>query len=379
MTIVAKTSTRESVDRRMLDLAARCAWRAAGRVEPNPMVGCVIGRADGAVLACGHHRAFGGAHAEVDAIRSAAANGVDLTGATAWVTLEPCNTHGKTPPCVRALLDAGIGEVVIAAPDPSSAGGGGAALTRAGVRVRWSDASAAATLLSAPFRKRQETGLPWVVAKWAQSIDGRIATRTGESQWISCERSRAETHRWRGRVDAMLVGVGTVLQDNPRLTARDVRPPRRVARRVVFDPRLRTPADCALVETVDQAPLTLVCAEDVADSRAASALRARGVDLLALPPGVDGRPDPREALRRLALERDISTVLVEGGPTLLGALLREDLIDMAAVFVAPVLMADASAPGAATGIRLEHLHGAKRFHLQRAKPFDDDMLLVYAR
>lgn len=379
MTGAVATMTQDVVDRRMLNLAARAAWRAVGRVEPNPMVGCVIGRPDGAVLAVGHHRTYGGRHAEVDAIRAAAASGVGITGATAWVTLEPCNTHGKTPPCVGALLDAGVGEVVIAAADPSSAGGGGEALRSAGVRVRWSDASEDALRLSAPFRKRQETGLPWVMAKWAQSIDGRIATRTGESQWISCARSRAETHRWRGRVDAMLVGIGTVLRDDPRLTPRGVRPPRRIPRRVVFDPRLRTPPDCSLVETIDQAPVTLVCAESVVATAEAAALRARGVDLLGLPAGKDGRPDPRESLRRLAKDRDVSTVLVEGGPTLLGALLREDLLDMAAVFVAPVMMADASAPGAATGIRLEHLQSAKRMRLLRAKRYDDDVLLVYVR
>ena len=178
MTTSTDIATRD-LDKRMLDLATRCAWRAVGRVEPNPMVGCVIGSAKGEVLAIGHHRRFGGAHAEVDALRSAAERGIDVRGATAWVTLEPCNHQGKTPPCAGALLQAGIGEVVIAAPDPTPSGGGARTLQDGGVHVRETNASADALLISAPFRKRATSGLPWLVAKWAQAIDGRIATSAG--------------------------------------------------------------------------------------------------------------------------------------------------------------------------------------------------------
>ncbi|MFI4882116.1 MAG: bifunctional diaminohydroxyphosphoribosylaminopyrimidine deaminase/5-amino-6-(5-phosphoribosylamino)uracil reductase RibD, partial [Phycisphaerales bacterium JB064] len=196
-------------DKHYLDMAARLALLGLGRVEPNPMVGCVIVR-DGRVLGAGAHRVFGQPHAERRAIEDAKCKGHDLRGATAYVTLEPCAHTGKQPPCTDALLEAGIAQVVYAAADPHpDARGGASVLESASVRVRQSNASQLATAVSAPFRQRVLEGRPWVIAKWAQTLDGRIATRAGDSQWISSRASRRRVHALRGRVDAILTGMGT--------------------------------------------------------------------------------------------------------------------------------------------------------------------------
>lgn len=368
------------LDRWMLDLAASVARRAEGRVEPNPLVGCVIVSADDPelVIACGHHRVFGGAHAEVDALRNAAQQEESVEGATVYVTLEPCAHHGKTPPCVDALIRAGVAEVVIARRDPHPKAGGGAdALRRAGVRVRFTDASPAATRLSDPFCTRVEKERPWVIAKWAQTLDGRIATRTGDSKWISGERSRALVHRWRGRVDAILTGVGTVLADDPLLTARGKRPPRRVALRVVVDPSLRTPPGSNLVRTARETPVLLLCSEEASRSVGADTLRSLGVGVM--PVGADPRDaarlDLREALRRLALERDCTNVLVESGPGLLSSLLADGLVDEARVFVCPVLLGDRGAVPAFDLAPVERLSQARRVETVAVARHGDDALL----
>jgi len=237
--------------------ALTLARRGAGAVEPNPMVGCVIVR-DDRIVAEGHHRRFGGPHAEIDALRRLQAAGGNPHGATVYVTLEPCNHTGKTGPCSEALIEAGVGRVVIAALDPHPTSTGGVRrLREAGVDVTVGVLEAHATELIAPFAKRIATGLPFVIAKWAATIDGATATHTGDSQWISNEQSRKHVHRLRGRVDAIMVGIGTVARDDPMLTARGVKV-RRTARRVVIDPSLRIDETCNLVRSIDQAPLSIV-------------------------------------------------------------------------------------------------------------------------
>lgn len=367
------------LDRSMLDLAADMARRAAGRVEPNPLVGCVITSPDdpGLVIAAGHHREFGGPHAEIDALRNAEQQGEPVAGATVYVTLEPCAHHGKTPPCVDALIAARVGEVVIARRDPHpSAKGGAEALRRAGIAVRFTDASERATRLSDPFCMRVEEGRSWVIAKWAQTLDGRVATRTGDSKWISGERSRAIVHRWRGRVDAVLTGVGTVVADDPILTARGERRPRRVALRAVVDPSLRTPLDAALVRTAKQTPVVMFCEPD-AGARA-DALRASGV--VVVPIGPDrhdpARLDLREALEWLSRERAATNVLLEAGPGLLSSMLRADLVDEARVFVSPVLLGDRSAVPAFDLRPLDRLADARRVQTTLVRRVGDDALLA---
>lgn len=370
--------------KRFLDLAAKLAARGRGDVEPNPMVGCVIAR-DGKVLGMGHHRKFGELHAERDALASCRRLGHDPRGATVYCTLEPCNAQGKQPACVDALIDAGVARVVYALADPNPAKAGGAArLQRAGNECELSDASANASACAAAWSKRIATGLPWVIAKWAQSIDGRIATRTGESQWISSEKSRSHVHRLRAQVDAIIVGVGTVIADNPTLTARGVRRVRRVARRLVIDSTLRTPMDSNLVRTARQTPTLLCCsaaADDAVAARAA-AMRSLGVEVWQCPT-VGGSPTPRvdvaHVLRKLVIEHNAATVLVETGPTMLAGLVDADLIDEARVYVAPMVLADASARAAAEGLCVPTLAAARRMKLWRSRAIGDDVELVYRR
>jgi len=365
----------------MLDRAARAAWRGLGDVEPNPTVGCVIGTDEGAALGIGHHRGFGGAHAEVEALNRCRAMGANTAGATAWVTLEPCAHQGKTPPCAVALIDAKIATVVIAQEEPAAVARGGAeTLQRAGVEVRFTDASVAAALLNQPYVKRITTGLPWVTAKWAQTIDARIATSTGESQWISNERSRAEVHRLRARVDFIMTGVGTVRTDDPSLTARGVARRRRTPGRVIIDPRLRTPPGSKLVATAGEVP-TLIACEPIRSATAAErakTLEDAGVTLIQTPLS-GARLDLRHLLRTLAAEHNAANVMVESGPGLMGSLCREGLIDEYWVFSAPMLLGDPEAIPAVRSGPAPRLADAQRLALVRLRRFGDDALLIYRR
>jgi diaminohydroxyphosphoribosylaminopyrimidine deaminase/5-amino-6-(5-phosphoribosylamino)uracil reductase len=370
----------------MLDLAARLAMRGAGHVEPNPMVGAVIVR-DGEVIGLGHHRRFGGLHAEREAIADCHRRGNDPRGSTVYVTLEPCRHFGKQPPCTDALIEAGVSHVVYATRDPGSASGGGAeVLQQHGIACERSGDSRLAVGLSDPFVKRIKTGLPWVIAKWAQTIDGRVATRMGQSKWISNERSRRRVHRLRGRVDAVLTGIGTVLADDPMLTARGVRA-RRIAKRVVVDTDLSLSAESALVRTAADIPTIVACDEALlttpGERAKREALTSRGVQLAGTRPshaGVGPREiDLRALLSTLGGDHAIASVLVEAGPRLLGSMFEQDLVDEAVVYIAPMLLGDELAKPAAVGRVAEHLSAARRFALWRVKPLGGDVELTYRR
>lgn len=368
----------------MLLLAARAAARGMGHVEPNPMVGCVIGRDDGTVLGVGHHRRFGGPHAEVEALRHCAMRGRSPRGATAWVTLEPCNHHGKQPPCTEALIGAGIARVVAARPDPDPVSTGGAErLRRAGIDVRFTDACPEAVRTSDAFIMRILHRRPWVIAKWAQTIDGRIADAAGASQWISGERSRRGVHGLRARVDAILTGIGTVLADDPLLTARGAHR-RRTALRIVIDPGLRIPERSRLVQSIDQAPLMVVTTPEGAAGRraVAAALQGAGVEVLEMPRVSGGSIALRPLLERLAAERGVSNVLVEGGAGQLGALARESLLDELRVHIGPRLLGDPAGlspvRAAGRGVTIP-LSDAAGYDLCSVRRRGDDALLVYRR
>jgi len=322
----------ETYMRRALALAAR----GRGSVEPNPMVGCVLVR-DGRVIGEGYHRRFGGPHAEVDALDAA---GGAARGATAYVTLEPCCHHGKTGPCTDALLAGGIARVVAAMVDPFAevAGKGLRVLAAAGVQTSVGLLEGEARSLNAPYLKCLTTGLPWVILKWAQSLDGKLATHTGQSQWITGESARREAHRLRGVVDAVVVGAGTVAADDPQLTCRLVKA-RRIARRVVVDGQLGIALDRQLVRTARQAPVVIACTKAAVDASAAkaAALRQAGCELLALPTTAPGRIDLGALLKWFGTWR-ATNVMVEGGGHLLGQFLDQRLADEVAVFIAPVLI-----------------------------------------
>jgi diaminohydroxyphosphoribosylaminopyrimidine deaminase / 5-amino-6-(5-phosphoribosylamino)uracil reductase len=368
-------------EKQMLDLAARAAARGVGAVEPNPLVGAVLVR-DGQVIGIGHHQRFGGLHAEREALENCKARGNDPRGATAYVTLEPCCHHGKQPPCTDALIEAGVREVIYARPDPAEVSGGGSEILRkAGIAARESAASVSALRLSEPFVKRVTEGLPWVVAKWAQTIDGRIATRTGESKWISNDQSRQRVHRLRGRVDAVLTGMGTVAADDPMLTPRGVHV-RRMPCRVVMDRDLDIDPGCQLVRTADACRTMIACSKEliVADiaARKRDALEAAGIELLGVPEDIHGLHLPM-LLDTLWNRCGFSTVMLESGPGLLGAMFEKDLIDEAVVYIAPLLLGDEMAKSVATGCVTSSLNEGRRFTLVSTKRLGDDVELVYRR
>lgn len=370
----------------MLDLAARVGYRGRGLVEPNPMVGCVLSQGEGSdqtVIGVGHHTRFGLLHAEREALASARRQQHDTRGATAYVTLEPCRHHGKQPPCTEALIEAGIARVVIARRDPMPESGGGAEiLQQAGVDVSFADVSDRARMLAEPFVKRARTGMPWIIAKWAQTLDGRAATRSGHSQWISSSRSRRRVHAMRARVDAVITGMGTVRADNPRLTPRDVSAARRRPARVVVDGELEIPAHSQLVATARQDPVIVCCKREWATSayimERRTPLEQAGVSIL--PVRSDNRHiDLDLMLQALNAEHAIATALIEAGPGLLGAFFDHDLIDEAIVYVAPVLLADEQALAVASGRVVPTLDGGRNFRLVSCKRIGDDVELVYRK
>jgi diaminohydroxyphosphoribosylaminopyrimidine deaminase/5-amino-6-(5-phosphoribosylamino)uracil reductase len=342
------------------------------------MVGAVIVRA-GRVIGLGHHRRIGGPHAERDAIESCKRRGEDPRGSTMYVTLEPCNAHGRQPPCVPAIIDAGIARVVYARPDPGGPkSGGAAALRRGGVDSVPCACSPWALRLGAPFARRATTGMPWVIAKWAQSLDGGLATAEGTSKWISGEESRRRVHRMRARVDAVLTGIGTILADDPLLTARGVHRVRRVARRVVVDPDLRTPASSRLVRSAGEAPVTICCARPRADAAASRlALERAGVEVVEAP-GERGLVDLRACLAHLAGAHGATNVMVEAGPRLLGALMGAGLVDECVVFIAPMLLG-AGKRAIETGDPLRALADAPRMSLVRARRTGEDLEMILLR
>lgn len=364
--------------RRALGLARR----GQGRVEPNPMVGCVLVRS-GQIVGVGWHRRIGGAHAEVAAIDDCRKRGGDARGCTAFVTLEPCAHQGKTPPCTDALIAAGVAQVCVAMLDPSALvdGRGTAALRDAGIDVTVGVCGDEARQLNEPYIKRVTTGLPWVIAKWAQTLDGAIAAADGASKWISSRESRRIAHRLRARVDVVIVGIGTAIADDPMLTARGV-PLRRRARRVVVDPQLRLTGRARLITTLDEShPVTLGVDQRVlADSpERMQEFAARGVEFVGLPavPQNDQQLDLRPLLQHLAEGRSATNVLVEGGGRLLGTLFEQQLVDQVVTFVAPKLLADENAVSGVQGRTPRSLGGAHRLELRSVKRVEGDVMLDY--
>jgi diaminohydroxyphosphoribosylaminopyrimidine deaminase/5-amino-6-(5-phosphoribosylamino)uracil reductase len=301
-----------------------------GRVSPNPLVGAVVVR-DGEAIGEGFHAELGELHAERAALEDCRRRGEDPTGATMYVTLEPCAHQGRQPPCVEAILEAGIGRVVIASEDPSekAAGRGPGILRDGGVDVLFAAAAeaTAARRLNQPFRKHARTGLPLVVLKMATSLDGQTSMPPGDSPWISGPESRDLVHRWRAESDAIAVGIGTALADDPLLTARveDARQPLRV----VFDRQARLPLESQLLQTLDQSPVLVVTAPDAPADRA-GALRDAGAEVVVA-------TDIESALRELG-RRNVTSLFLEGGRTLASAFASADQIDECRTFIAPVLI-----------------------------------------
>ena len=354
---------------RALELASR----GRGADSPNPMVGAVIVSPEGAVLGEGHHARLGAEHAEVAALADASARGADVRGATMHVTLEPCAHQGRQPPCTDAILAAGIGRVVIASDDPTekAAGRGPGILRDGGVEVEWSEGAeaSAARLLNQPFRKRARTGRPWVVLKSALTLDGRTATATGDSKWISGDASRELVHRWRSDLDAVAVGIGTAITDDALLTARGVGAPRQPTR-VVFDSVARLPQDSRLVTTATEAPVIAIAGPD-APAANVDALTNAGVEVVICPGEGPGRV--RAALDELG-RRDLSSLLLEGGATLAGAFREAGELDELRLFFAPLLLGGADSRPLLAGAGPERLADAERALHVDWEPHGEDML-----
>ncbi|HWL07771.1 MAG TPA: bifunctional diaminohydroxyphosphoribosylaminopyrimidine deaminase/5-amino-6-(5-phosphoribosylamino)uracil reductase RibD [Planctomicrobium sp.] len=323
----------------MMRRALELARRGEGFVEPNPCVGAVIVDSQRRLVGEGEHQRYGAPHAEVMALRQA---GSAAEGKTLFVTLEPCAHHGKTPPCADAVIQAGIRRVVIAVADPAhhGAGSGIERLKQAGIDVEVGLCVEEGSELIAPFTTLMTRQRPFVLAKWAMTLDGKLATRTGSSKWISNEQSREIVHTIRGRMDAILVGVGTALADDPLLTARPSGA--RTALRVVLDPNARLPVSSRLIRTIDEAPVLIVVSEQAEPERV-SALENAGAEVFVSPLRDDGLGIELSPVMQELGRRRLTNLLVEGGSRVLGTFLDEQLIDEVHCFIAPKLVGGSQA------------------------------------
>lgn len=342
-----------------------------GLVEPNPTVGAVITDANGRFISEGFHSQYGGPHAEVVALNNA---NESVTGATIYVTLEPCSHQGKTPPCADALIAAGVGRVVVAAEDPAPhvAGEGIKRLRNAGIQVDVGTCSEQAQALIAPFRKLQLQKQPFVHAKWAMTLDGKIASRNGSSKWISNEKSRAVVHQIRGRMDGIITGIGTVLSDDPLLT---VRPPGlRVPTRIVLDSQARLPLTSNLIQSLEQSPILLFVSQNAADEKVAALVNS-GIEVIKTPLDQQtDRLDLSEILNELG-RRQMTNVLLEAGGQVLGAFWDGQHIDEVHCFVAPKLIGGSGAHSPLSGLGLESMEQAPQLENPRIETLDENVYI----
>ncbi|MCG8450606.1 MAG: bifunctional diaminohydroxyphosphoribosylaminopyrimidine deaminase/5-amino-6-(5-phosphoribosylamino)uracil reductase RibD [Pirellulales bacterium] len=341
----------DTTDHLYMSRALELARQGRGFVEPNPMVGCVLVLGD-TIVGEGWHQRFGGPHAEVAALTAA---GAAARGATAYVTLEPCCHTGKTLPCSGALIDAGVAKVVVGCrdPNPQVAGGGLEQLRASGIEIVEGVLAGEAVRLIAPFVKLLIRKRPWVIAKWAMTLDGKLASRTGKSRWITGEASRALVHQLRGQVDAVLVGRGTASADDPLLTARPPGP--RSATRIVLDSHASLSLQSKLMSTIEGAPVLVAVAAGAPQDRC-DALAERGAEVLVVP-GNDRAARLESLLDELG-KRHMTNLLVEGGAEVLGTFLDRQEIDEVHAFVAPKLIGGEDAPSAIAGKGLAEMSAA---------------------
>jgi len=363
----------QATDHKHLDRAIDIAAHGRGATSPNPLVGAVIVK-DGRVVGEGFHAEIGGPHAERAALANCTA--ADARGATMYVSLEPCCHTGRTPPCTDAIVEAGIARVVIASDDPTekASGRGPGILRDEGIDVVIADGEAAvrARRLNQPFRKHARTGRPWVLFKSAMTLDGKVATRTGDSKWISGEDSRRMSHHWRAEVDAVAVGIGTALTDDPLLTAR-IDGVHRQPRRIVFDSEARLPLDSQLVRGASEVPLTVVVTR-AAHRAAVDALEIAGAEIL-VATGANEPDRVRNALVQLGAA-GVTSILLEGGPHLAGAFLDAGEVDEIRLFLAPVVLGGSSARDPLEGEGAERIASAMRALTLECARVSEDVLIT---
>ncbi|MDD5327968.1 MAG: bifunctional diaminohydroxyphosphoribosylaminopyrimidine deaminase/5-amino-6-(5-phosphoribosylamino)uracil reductase RibD [Phycisphaerae bacterium] len=352
-------------DEKYMRMALELAQRGVGSVEPNPSVGCVIVK-DNKIIGKGWHEKFGGPHAEINSLKNCKRT---PRGATMYVTLEPCCHFGKTGPCTDAIIKSGIKKVVAATKDPTKKvnGKGLKILKEAGIEVKMDVCKKEAQLLNAPFFKFARTKRPWIIIKWAQSRDGFLA-RTDKKRWITGAKSRKDAHKLRRRAQAVLVGINTVLSDDPKLTARPGTG--RQPLRIVLDSQLKIPLDCNLVKTVKKTPVAVFTTQK--NNKKSPILKKKGVEVVTVA-STGGKCRLRDVLSRLG-ERGVQQILVEGGPTVIMSFLRQGLVDEVCVYVAPKMLGSQGS-AEATG-RMAELSEAVGLHSVDIKRFGDDVRIA---
>ena len=366
----AKNKSMPSEDQHYMQLALDEACQGQGRVEPNPMVGCII-VAEDEIIGRGHHEFFGGPHAEINAIASVEqSNSHRINGGTAYVTLEPCSHTGKTGPCTEALINAGISRVVVACQDPNPlvAGKGIQLLRNAGIQVTTNVLAEPARAILAPYLKWTQKHKPWIIAKWAMTLDGKIATSTGDSQWISNSSSRELVHHIRGRVDGVMVGIGTAIADDPMLNARP--PGCRNAARIVIDSKARLSPESQLALSA-QSHKTIIAVGPEADSRNCERLKTAGCEVFHSKfESAEERLD--DVLTHLA-KLGMTNLLVEGGGKLLGSLHTRHEIDEVHIFIGPKIVGGAEALSPIEGLGISEMGSATELSNMSVEQIDNDI------
>jgi len=361
----------QSTDIRFMNLALREARKGLGRTSPNPTVGAVI-VGNGQVIAKGYHRKAGLPHAEVEALNKLGGN---ARGSTIYITLEPCNHQGRTPPCTGAILKSGIRRVVVGMkdPNPDVAGGGCEFLNKKGIEVKTGVLETECRLMNEAFLKYVLKKRPFVTAKSAITLDGWTGTATGHSKWISSEKSRQFVHRLRDQVDAVMVGVGTVLADDPQLTTRIKHGRGRDPLRIVVDTHLRTPTEAKVVNHGSSSNTLIVVGEGVSEA-SLKKFHEKGVVLLVCPTR-DDRID-LSALMDILAEKSVTSILLEGGATLIGAMLREKLVDKYVIFEAPKILGGDDGIPMVAGEGPDRMDGSLGLKHVKVKRFGEDILIV---
>ena len=361
-------------DEKYMQMALNLARHGVESVEPNPAVGCIIVKG-GQIIGKGWHKKFGGPHAEINALQDCKTLGVNPRGAAMYVTLEPCCHQGKTGPCTEAIIAAGLAKVFVATIDPSehANGKGIEQLRSAGIQVETGLCETEAKLLNAPFIKFAATGNCWVILKWAQSIDGKLAwaQKSGEEKWISNELSRNDVQRLRRRAGAILVGINTVIADDPVLIPRPSKSKK--AARIILDTYLRIPLECKLLATTKDSPVIIFTSKDSvqANPQIVQAITEKGAEVLAYP-DMHGRSNIYFLLDELR-KRGIAQLLVEGGPMVFGSFLKEQLADEVCVYIAPKILGNFG--GADIAKPMAELTASFGLRYVEAKLFGDDVRL----